>query len=36
VNAYLDAGLDGLIFSIPDAADLETIELAGTTLSSIA
>jgi F420-dependent oxidoreductase-like protein len=36
VNAYLDAGLDGLIFSIPDASDLETVELAGRTLSSIA
>ncbi|HEX3326734.1 MAG TPA: LLM class F420-dependent oxidoreductase [Actinomycetota bacterium] len=36
VNAYLDAGLDGLIFNVHDAADLERVELAGKTLSSIA
>lgn len=35
VHAYLDAGLDGLIFNVHDPADLERIELAGKTLSSI-
>jgi alkanesulfonate monooxygenase SsuD/methylene tetrahydromethanopterin reductase-like flavin-dependent oxidoreductase (luciferase family) len=34
-RAYLDAGLDGLIFNVNEAADLERIELAGKTLSSI-
>jgi F420-dependent oxidoreductase-like protein len=33
VHQYLDAGLDGMIFNIPDAYDLETVELAGSTLS---
>jgi F420-dependent oxidoreductase-like protein len=33
---YLDAGLDGLIFNVHDASDLQTLELAGKTLSSIA
>jgi F420-dependent oxidoreductase-like protein len=36
VHAYLDAGLDGLIFNVHNPADLEGIELAGKTLSSIA
>jgi F420-dependent oxidoreductase-like protein len=31
----LDAGLDGLIFNLPDAHDLETIALAGETLSPL-
>jgi alkanesulfonate monooxygenase SsuD/methylene tetrahydromethanopterin reductase-like flavin-dependent oxidoreductase (luciferase family) len=35
VHAYLEAGLDGMIFNVHDAADLETIELAGKTLSSV-
>jgi F420-dependent oxidoreductase-like protein len=35
-RAYLDAGLDGLIFNVHDATDVETIELAGKTLSSLA
>jgi F420-dependent oxidoreductase-like protein len=34
-RAYLDAGLDGLIFNVHDATDVETIELAGKTLSSL-
>jgi hypothetical protein len=29
----LDAGLDGLIFSLPDASDLNSMALAGETLS---
>jgi len=33
-GAYLDAGLDGLLFNLPDAHDLETVALAGKTLSS--
>ena len=33
VGAYLDAGLDGLIFNMPDAQDLEPVRLAGETLS---
>lgn len=35
VRGYLDGGLDGLIFNVHDAADLEVIELAGKTLSGI-
>jgi F420-dependent oxidoreductase-like protein len=31
--ALLDAGLDGLIFNLPDAHDLDTVALAGETLS---
>jgi F420-dependent oxidoreductase-like protein len=33
VGAYLDAGLDGLIFNMHDAQDLEPVRLAGRTLS---
>jgi F420-dependent oxidoreductase-like protein len=35
VHDYLDAGLDGLIFNIPDSYDLETVQLAGEALSQI-
>ena len=35
VHLYLEAGLDGLIFNIHDVYDLETVELAGTTLSQV-
>jgi len=31
----LDAGLDGLLFNMPDAHDLEPVELAGATLAPI-
>lgn len=33
-RAYLDAGLDGLLFNMPDAYDLETVALAGKALTS--
>jgi len=33
VAAYLDTGLDGLIFNMTDAQDLEPVRLAGKTLS---
>ncbi len=33
VTALLDAGLDGLIFNLPDADDLETVALAGSVLA---
>jgi len=33
VEAFLDAGLDGLLISLPDAYDLEPVELAGRTLA---
>jgi F420-dependent oxidoreductase-like protein len=33
VSEYLDAGLDGLVFNMHDAADLEPVVLAGETLS---
>jgi alkanesulfonate monooxygenase SsuD/methylene tetrahydromethanopterin reductase-like flavin-dependent oxidoreductase (luciferase family) len=33
VDAFLEAGLDGMLFSMPDAYDLEPIELAGRTLA---
>jgi F420-dependent oxidoreductase-like protein len=33
VQAYLDAGLDGLIFNMPDAQDLDPVLLAGKTLA---
>jgi len=35
VRAYLDAGLDGMIFNMLDAQDLESVALAGQTLSSL-
>ena len=33
VAALLDSGLDGLVFNMPDAQDLETVRLAGKTLT---
>ena len=35
VQAYLDAGLDGITFSMPDVYDLESVALAGETLSAV-
>jgi F420-dependent oxidoreductase-like protein len=35
VQAYLDAGLDGITISIPDVYDLETVALAGETLGAV-
>lgn len=35
VRAHLDAGLDGLLFNMPDSQDLGPVELAGSTLSSL-
>src|SRR5581483_4870826 len=34
-RAYLDAGLDGLIFNMPNAHELEPVRLAGATLSAL-
>jgi F420-dependent oxidoreductase-like protein len=34
VAAYFDAGLDGLVFNMHDAQDLEPVRLAGSTLSA--
>jgi F420-dependent oxidoreductase-like protein len=34
VRTYFEAGLDGLFFNMPDAYDLETVALAGKTLTS--
>jgi F420-dependent oxidoreductase-like protein len=34
VDAFIDAGLDGLLISLPDAHDIEPIELAGHTLAA--
>jgi F420-dependent oxidoreductase-like protein len=34
VGAYLDAGLDGLVFNMYDAQDLEPVRLAGETLTA--
>ena len=34
-SGLVDAGLDGLIFNMPDAHDLETIALAGETLAPV-
>ena len=33
VAAYLDAGLDGMVFNMHDAYDLDSVQLAGDTLS---
>jgi len=33
--AFLDAGIEGLALSIPDAHDLETVALAGRTLGPV-
>jgi alkanesulfonate monooxygenase SsuD/methylene tetrahydromethanopterin reductase-like flavin-dependent oxidoreductase (luciferase family) len=35
-DALLDAGLDGLVFNLPDVDDLETVTLAGQTLAALA
>jgi F420-dependent oxidoreductase-like protein len=35
VQWYLDAGLDGMIFNLPDAHDLEPVEMAGAMLSKV-
>ena len=32
-DAFLEAGLDGMLISLPDAHDLEPIELVGRTLA---
>ena len=34
IAAHREAGLDGIIVSLPDVADLETLELAGKTLAA--
>jgi F420-dependent oxidoreductase-like protein len=34
-QAFLDAGLDGLLFNLPDAHDLEPVELAGRALTPV-
>jgi F420-dependent oxidoreductase-like protein len=36
IGALLGAGLDGLVFNLPDAHDLETVTLAGQTLAALA
>ena len=33
VDAFMDAGLDGMLISLPDAHDIETVELAARTLA---
>ena len=35
IQAYLDAGLDGVTVTLPDVHDLETLSLAGETLSAV-
>jgi F420-dependent oxidoreductase-like protein len=35
VQEFLDAGLDGLIFNMPDVEDLETVRLAGDALAAV-
>ena len=35
VQTYLDAGLDGMIFNLPDSHDLEPVEMAGAMLSKV-
>jgi F420-dependent oxidoreductase-like protein len=35
VQEYLDAGLDGITFSMPDVHDVEAVALAGETLSAV-
>jgi F420-dependent oxidoreductase-like protein len=35
VQSYLDAGLDGMIFNLPDAHDLEPVEMAGEVLAKV-
>ena len=34
-SGLVDAGLDGLIFNMPDAHDLETVQLLGETLGPL-
>lgn len=34
VDAFLEAGLDGLLFNMPDVYDLEALDLAGRTVST--
>ncbi|MGN6377925.1 MAG: LLM class F420-dependent oxidoreductase [Gaiellales bacterium] len=34
VDAFLEAGMDGLLFNLPDVYDLETVALAGRTLAT--
>ena len=34
IEEYLEAGLDGLVFNMPDAYDLEPVALAGETLAA--
>lgn len=36
VHELLDAGLDGLMFNLPDAHDLDVVRLAGATLAPLA
>jgi hypothetical protein len=35
VQELLDAGLDGIVFNMPDAHDLEAVELAGEVLRPV-
>ena len=35
IDAYIEAGLDGLIFNMHDAQDLEPVRLAGETLAGV-
>ncbi|MBE2314467.1 LLM class F420-dependent oxidoreductase [Solirubrobacter sp. CPCC 204708] len=35
VQAYLDAGLDGITITLPDVHDVETVRLAGETLGAV-
>ena len=35
VQAFLDAGVDGITFSLPDVHDIETLTLAGETLAPL-
>jgi alkanesulfonate monooxygenase SsuD/methylene tetrahydromethanopterin reductase-like flavin-dependent oxidoreductase (luciferase family) len=35
VQELLDAGLDGVIFNLPDAHDLESVALAGEILATV-
>lgn len=35
VQAYLDAGLDGITITLPDVHDIETVKLAGETLGAV-
>jgi F420-dependent oxidoreductase-like protein len=35
VQAYLDAGLDGITITLPDVEDIETVKLAGETLGAV-